>query len=174
MIRIIAVVIIATCCAACDGLTTPDNGQLVSRGFELYSWPPLGVRPLDDDIDGVVFQAMHWWNEQIGDEVFFAPTPTPDVTVEIGAISGTADGIANITHSSVGGLILNCEVTLASDAIALHDRATIVELAKHELGHCLGLDDDPKTLHLNSIMSVPLWPYGEVTPHDRGIVRSML
>jgi len=48
---------------------------------------------------------------------------------------------------------------------------------RHELGHCLGLADDPgppTTVDLRSVMASPLDPLGIVTDHDRALLAPYL
>jgi hypothetical protein len=42
----------------------------------------------------------------------------------------------------------------------------------HEMGHCLGLEDDPPSLDLSSIMSSKLLYVGGLTQADRDELRS--
>jgi hypothetical protein len=158
-----------------------DNGSLYLDGVELYASPPLGVSARSK-IRRETSDAIEWWNDQVGAEVFYEPTPTPDITVSIGAnVPFTVDpdtmyweqlGIAYADYSGYDGLITGCEIIIL-DAI-LDDYETALGVVKHELGHCLGLADDPHSLDLNSIMSSPLMWRGEVTEKDLEIVREML
>lgn len=156
---------------ACDP-TYLDEGLLVRGGLELHVTGPQGVSGPFANAAG------QWWNEQCGVGLFYSPTPTPDVTIETGYVpSGSygpdqiiADeaGIAYIDFSRVDGLILGCEVVLSSDIA--YDDQTLLETAKHEIGHCLGLADDPHSLDLNSIMSSPIGYRGQVTAGDCALV----
>ena len=162
---------------ACDP-TYLDNGRISRDGLELYSAPPLGVSA-SPEMRPFVLQAIDWWADQVGTEVFFSPTPTPDVNVTVGFVpagdefdieemTGENLGIAYLDYSRFDGLVTWCEIVISSD-IAYHE-STVLEVTKHELGHCLALDDDPRSLDLNSIMSSPLVWRGEVTPRDKAIV----
>ena len=72
------------------------------------------------------------------------------------------EGVPTVRGREVGGLaaiswahgeILTCEITISS-ALA-YDPYWHVALIEHELGHCLGLEDDPPSIDLGSIMSDP-------------------
>jgi hypothetical protein len=164
--------------ASCDP-TYLDEGLLIRDGVDLYAVPPLGISASPEMVPHVL-RATSWWNRQIGDTVFFSPTPTPDVTVSSGYVpsedydpvtaSGDLDGIAYLEYSRWDGLIVSCEVVISSDILYAREAH---EATKHELGHCLGLADDPQSLDLNSIMSSPMPWSGEVTEHDREIIRRM-
>jgi len=55
--------------------------------------------------------------------------------------------------------------------ISLHPTWGIqVHILAHELGHCLGLDDDPDSLDLASIMSSPTYPQYRPTESDVRLV----
>jgi hypothetical protein len=171
--------VLAIILAACS----PDhlnNGSLYLDGVELYASPPLGVSARSK-IQWETAEAIAWWNGQVGDEVFYEPIPTPDVTVSVGFVPSDVDvetmggdqiGVAYLDFSRVDGLIFGCEIVISSDIA--DDYETALEVTKHELGHCLGLADDPRSLDLNSIMSSPLVWRGEVTEKDLEIVREML
>ena len=143
-----------------------DNGMMFRDGVYLYSNPPLGVY-VDSEMDAlIVDEAIDWWAEQAGREMFFRPTPTPDVTVFVGHIpSSEVVGLANIRFSRFDGLITSCDIILSSDYYG--DRDYILGGVKHELGHCVGLDDDPFSRDVNSIMSNTLLPDGQLTERDR-------
>lgn len=162
-------VILATAAlvASCDP-SIHDNGQLVRGEVTLYSAPPLGVIA-SEEVRGAVSEAIIWWGEQIGEEVFFMPTPVPDVVVDEGYLEPGKLGLADIDYSRIDGLVVGCEVTLSLDLTT-----DLLEVTKHELGHCLALDDDAHSLDLNSVMSSPALPSGEVTEKDRDLVRAML
>lgn len=161
---------------ACDP-TYLDEGRDYRDGLELYSAPPLGVQA-EPDIRGFVLIAVPWWSAQIGQEVAFSPTPTPDITMAFGhvpapdydpeTLEGDVGGIANIDYSLHDGLIIGCDIIISSDLRGFDD--AVLEVVKHEIGHCLALADDPHSLDLNSIMSDPGVWRGEVTPGDRAII----
>jgi len=152
-----------------------DNGRLVRMGHTLYSPIPMGISAAPD-ITPIVESAVDWWNDQIGTEVFFMPSPTPDITVEFGPIIDPTNpddiygeiGIAYLTFSYFDGLILDCDVVVSWDY--RDDTDTATEITKHELGHCLGLADDTPSVDLNSVMQSALWTHGEVTAGDRDLI----
>lgn len=54
--------------------------------------------------------------------------------------------------------------------IAYHEPTALVTLI-HELGHTLGLDDDPESIDLNSCMSSPTYEGCGLTPGDLALLR---
>ena len=150
---------------ACDP-TYLDEGLMVRDGLVLHVDGPVGI---SGDYSEEVSQ---WWNDQCGVTLFYSPTPTPDATIEFGYVSDLDDlgnlGNADVEYSRYDGLITSCQITISSDIA--YNEETSFEVAKHEAGHCLGLDDDPNSLDLNSIMSSPLLYRGEATSHDCDLV----
>jgi hypothetical protein len=151
--------------SACDP-TYLDEGLMVREGLTLHVDGPVGIS------GEFAEEVSQWWNEQCGETLFYSPTPTPDATIEFGYVADPHElgnlGIAAIEYSRIDGLITFCEITISSD-IAYHEE-TALEVAKHEAGHCLGLDDDPNSLDLNSIMASPSLYRGQVTPGDCELV----
>ena len=135
--------------AAC---TPVDNGMI--PGVEGPIVLPLYV---DGDDDG----AGEWWNGYSVLPLFEAGV-APDVDetgwvyVRHGFLRPGVRGEAIVT-TSPRGEVLWCDVTIDDPA---------PEVYRHELGHCLGLADDPRSLDLGSIMSNPTMADGEPTGHD--------
>lgn len=149
--------------AACDP-TYLDEGLMVREGLTLHADRSMGITP-----GQYSEEVAQWWNEQCGAELFHLTGATPDVQIEVGFVAGEDTlGDALVDFDLFDGRIARCVITVSSD-IAYHE-ATAIEVAKHEAGHCLGLDDDPSSLDLNSIMSDPLLYRGEVTPGDCDLV----
>ena len=157
-----------------------DVGLLERDAGDLYACPPLGISP-QQDVSSATDTAVTWWNEQIGEQVFFLSPYVTDFSVRRGYVppgdydpestTGGVAGIARLEYSE-DGLITSCDITVSIDIS--YSWQTMVEVIKHELGHCLGLDDDPYSLDLNSIMSDPMVWRGEVTELDRELVLEML
>jgi hypothetical protein len=153
---------------------------MVRDGVTLRTNLPVGVSS-SVEMWPYTLSAAQWWNQQVREVVFDFPTSTPDVMVYSGYVpagdfdvetaTGGAAGFADIQYSLWDGLITSCEITVSSD---ISDAHSVVEVTKHELGHCLGLDDDPDSLDLNSIMSSPMPWRGELTEGDLALVRGML
>jgi len=138
--------------AALLSCTPVDNGLVPGMAGPVVL--PLYVDGDDDD-------AGDWWNE-------FSPVPLFErggapgadefgwVYVRQGFLPPGIRGIASVV-TSPRGEVLWCDVTI--DDVA-------PEVYRHELGHCLGLADDPRSLDLGSIMSNPTMADGEPTGHD--------
>jgi hypothetical protein len=180
---------------------------MLAAAFVLLGADCPGPEDLDEDFiivdDGLVLQplalpatvsatpdalpfaldAADWWNVTLGAlvlEVVDAPT---DITVELGLVPATTEdidsggepmGIARLDYDEAG-FITACEIVISSDIA--YDEATVAQVARHELGHCLALADDPgppMTVDLASIMSSPLDPLGELTDHDRALLLPFL
>ena len=175
--------LLATGCP--DSPTWLDNGLMVRDGLELHvDFFPQTVTA--DDLEGdteLLPEAVTWWNDQLDFEAFEQVDHIADINVTIGYVPITdwnpeypdqgEAGLAEVTYDS-SGVINDCQVTLSSD-VSYH-RPTLLQVLKHELGHCLGLDDDPgppTTVDLRSVMGVPLDPLGEVTDHDQELIEAM-
>lgn len=75
-------------------------------------------------------------------------------------------GCADVEYDRLTGEIWSGEAVLNHDHV--YDRATYVAAAKHEMGHFLGLDDDPMPgIDLNSIMRSKLLVTGTLSKRDR-------
>lgn len=135
-----------------------DNGLMTRGELMLHVEGPQGV-------SGVFAEEVaQWWNEQCGAELLYAPTPTPDITISRGYVEGEEVlGVADVQYSNFDGLILSCDITVSSDVF---DEVFALEVAYHEAGHCLGLDDDPNSQDLQSIMASPMIYEGRATPGD--------
>lgn len=164
---------------ACDPAYLDERWHVAAGGTELRPGALPATVDADDDCDGVVAEAVSWWAEQLGAPAFVLCDGDCDVVVALGLVPATTEdidtggeplGLAEIDYAS-DGAVLACEVTLSSD-IAYH-RETLLQAARHELGHCLGLADDPgppATVDLRSVMSSPLDPLGTLTDHDRALL----
>jgi len=168
-----------------DGPTWLDNGLMVRGGLELHvdSFPrTITADDLEGD-DTLLPEAVAWWNDQLDFEAFEQVDHVAAIDVTIGYVPVTdwdpeypdqgEAGLADVTYDS-SGVISHCLVTLSSD-IAYH-RPTLLKVLEHEMGHCLGLADDPgppTTVDLRSVMGLPIDPLGEVTAKDYDLIHAM-
>lgn len=170
----------------CDPPTVEDNGfhTPADTGVALHPGDlPLFVAP-DETIDDatLVPEAIGWWNSELSSDnvarlafLEAGGIDAPQVVVAYGYVpapdsdlSGEGDpvGIAYLDYAEDGS-VLSAEIVLSSDYS--YHRPTMLKALEHELGHTLGLADDPGvdiTVDLMSIMSSPLDPLGELTEHD--------
>jgi predicted Zn-dependent protease len=154
-----------------------DNGRMLRTGVELRQCEPLAgisgdTRVLPDAVD-----QWNTWADMDGVERTWFAIANGAISVEEGYVpvsewnpeypdQGEA-GIAAIEYAEESGCITDCRITLSSD-IADH-RPTLLQVLRHEMGHCLGLDDDPGidiTVDLRSVMGRPIDPLGVLTPGD--------
>ena len=148
-----------------------DNGRWITpSGEEAYPVAlPWAIENSSDIDEELYLEAIDWWNDQAGFDVYVDYSPG-DIVVESGyAGSEEVYGLFN-GATIASGAIVNGTITISSD-ILYHEETTFYSLV-HEMGHPLGLDDDPRSLDLNSIMSSPLLVGGELTDHDQAIVES--
>ena len=128
------------------GVLELDHGKLKGRnGQELRATYPLVI--VHSEIDT---WAGQWWNDQLNHEVFVdrASSNFEWVTINIDDLEPNVWGEAALDYNEAG-LIYRCEVRIERTASGSWRQRVI----RHELGHCMGLDDDAISLDLDSIMS---------------------
>jgi hypothetical protein len=152
-----------------------DNGLIRRDGINLWASPPIGVL-VESSIDqGIVRESIDWWNERPSEDVFHETTQFPGASIGMGHVPDWTDleelGIAYLyLDEEIEGLISFCEIVISENIEG--DRKTLIRVVKHDLGHCFGLDNDPYSI--NSIMSSPIVPNGEVTPNDLALIEGMI
>lgn len=171
-----------------DRLNNLDNGKLVRDGYELEPYLQPWKLVVDETVDDPDFgfdrsqitEGIGWWNEQADrdgtDRTWFVEgdsTDVPDVAgvilIDVGYTGGTEDQpiLGNHYFAYSEGFILYATITISSDIT--YDEDTVLAVLKHEMGHAMGLADDPgppETVDLNSVMGSPLVLDGELTDHD--------
>ena len=179
MARLLALTVLL---AACDPTYLDEGFHVADDGVELHPGAMPATVAGDEDTAGLAIDACAWWADQLGADAL-VPSEPGYVTVALGLVpASTADldaggeplGIASIGYSAWGS-VLTCDVTISSDIA--YDRDTALQVLRHELGHCLGLADDPgppTTVDLRSVMASPLDPLGIVTDHDRALLAPYL
>jgi len=153
--------------------TPVDNGWATPYRPSQLSHAPYGVAGYQsmerERIDHLVPETIEWWNSQVGLEVFWHNKINPIVTIDVNRL-GTV-GKAQVTTDQLEGALLSCSIILDVD-LAYSVRTMRLAL-RHELGHCLGLADDPgidATVELRSVMGSPLDPLGVLTARDRRLI----
>lgn len=128
------------------------------------------------EADEAVDEAVALWNDASILDLFVVGDPSrydgcawmedgcPGTIIVWSGATVDPDALGEATLYDHDGEVVRCEVTLTSLWPA---EAHIVA---HELGHCLGLDDDPESLDLGSIMSDPQHDGDRPTAHDVDIV----
>jgi len=116
--------------------------------------------------DGVIRVVHHFEGETEYPEathgvvnVFYGYLPSDDLETDTGGL---------FEYALRDGQLLYGTVTVSSD-LGYHDQ-TISAIIRHELGHALGLADDPASIDLNSVMSYELAEHGELTEQDFDLV----
>lgn len=166
---------------ACDPTYLDEDWIVAEDGTELHPGAMPVTVSAEDDCADVAGDAIAWWGGELGVDAFVA-RDDGYASVALGLVPDAGDinsdgeplGHASIEYSAWGS-VLSCDVTLSSD-IAYHGE-TLVQVARHELGHCLGLADDPgppTTVDLRSVMASPLDPLGILTDHDRALLAPYL
>lgn len=117
----------------------------------------------------MLMQSFDWWNEQVGFDVF-----TDNSSIGFSEISVEAnlmpENVAGEFHDVTreDGMILSGSITISSDI--MYDQDYAESALHHEMGHALGLADDPYSIDLNSVMSSPLIEGGQLTDRDRSLL----
>jgi len=139
-------------------VTVDESIDLAQAEEAIHFWESSGT------VDGLPPSWFQLWHEEQ------APGDPGSVYLEIGYVSDhdpsddyEPGGRAILEWTAVDE-IRSCHIIISSD-IAYHE-ATVQTNLRHELGHCLGLADDPSSLDLDSIMSSPR-PGSMLTEHDR-------
>lgn len=195
--------LVASCGPDCGPVTLEDmdHGRLTRDGLELFPevlpWTVVACDHEDLPRD-VVQEAMTWWNDRVGDELFIGGVDQEEldrlelldvqdrpgiVTVNVEAIlwegwtvdgeDPNANGVA-VLHGPPG-LITAADVVVDYE-ISYH-RSTVRATLIHELGHTLGLADDegpPVTVDLNSCMGSPTPEGCDLTDRDLQIILDSL
>jgi hypothetical protein len=171
------VLIAALLCLASDcedaRLRALDNGRMtLDDGTPMGPYIVPWYLTVEDSIDDqMVIDAMAWWNEQVGFVVYeMDEWSFSEVTVSSGYTGDEdADGVfRDLTHDD--GMIDRGDIIVSSDILYDDDYAQAV--LRHEMGHALGLADDPHSVDLNSVMSSPVIIGAELTVSDREILEA--
>lgn len=165
-----------------------DNGRLEMSGYNVephhYPMRVIALTSVDDEAFGfdrdLIIQAVEWWNEQasrdgiqrnvfvVDDEAI--PGTTGVIEVGVGYTGDSyEDGIPGIYEFYYDEEFIMYGVVTVSSDITYNDR-TVIDVLRHELGHALGLDDDPDSIDLDSVMGSPLVYDGGLTEGDFGLV----
>jgi len=138
---------------------------------------------IDNDVDTKIAQeAIEWWTKRTTYNISWGRedqdvwdhigTDYPllggnfFVTVEAVPESEKCGGITDLRYNLDTGLIYTGTIKI-NHAYA-YDKQTYLKAMIHEIGHVLGLEDDPLPgIDLNSIMRVTLNPTGVLTEEDR-------
>lgn len=136
-----------------------EKGMIMQGGYPLYPRMPLGVVSYDGATQEAQEFAISFWNTVAGAEVFYLDL---DGTVGIRREQITQGYLGLASIDLVGTEIVGCQITLSVP----NPRPTWV--LTHEMGHCLGLDDDVGTPYLMHSSG-----YHELSPTDISLVREI-
>lgn len=125
-----------------------DRAGLIVEGDVMLHQEALPVTIDCGDVD--CGEALDAWQRWLGRPAF-EPGDPARVAVAEGDLPPDIYGQAAISWDQDTGSISSCGVTLQRGE-------WWEEVLEHELGHCLGLDDDEYSIDVGSIMSVPTWP----------------
>lgn len=168
----------------------PDNGLMVREGTdgEVTLRPkelPLTVFGRDGITAEEIVWASEWWNKRAGRKLFRSggvdyfydvaydggkAGKTRHVFVSVGAAESKCGGIARPIFDKANGEIWYTEITINHEH-AYH-KSTRKATLLHEMGHALGLEDDPHSLDRGGIMDEKAATVGisDPTPHDLEVI----
>jgi hypothetical protein len=150
-----------------------DNGMMSSPMF--LPWAVVMDETADDTLHQLTEDQCAWWNEELSKDgtvrvVFHFENYSeyPGDTIGViwvgwGELEDPLGGYFSYIRSVPDNKILRGWVTIEPD---MRDRGGLFlsRLVRHELGHALGLADDP--LGIDSIMEYKINLFGELTEHD--------
>ena len=156
-----------------------DEGLIIRNGVELHVTKLPITISCDEDFDcQAVRNSIQWWQDEFDrhwpvwhdEREMYAITPfdapqifeivdgTAMVRVEEYPLPMTKGGVSSIEYTEDGRIL--------STLIMMNEGVWDRWMLNHEIGHSFGLEDDPKSLDLNSIMASPVIPYSNLTEHD--------
>lgn len=162
----------------CGPLVKDEGIYQVEGEFVVPDRIPMNVlvepsmEDLLDEAPTLAEEAINEWNAWAGFLVFERALIVGEVSVDFGITPPVQDefGFSDTFGMSLLGIdddlrITKCTVTV-SNSIAYH-APTVRTTIEHELGHCLGLLDDPNSVELESVMSSSPANGYDLTAHDR-------
>jgi hypothetical protein len=187
---IILSTLLASCCTSQqtpqppvpDALGEPEQGQIVRDGQSLHVVRFPRTIQIDDAVDPrMAASVVAWWNLEMSRDgvsraVFDAwdGEGDPDITVHYEVLQPNILGLAGIRNTLAGEIVTPCRIRINVRLVIMPTALT--ETLRHELGHCIGLDDDPierAAPFLNSIMEARLPRRGNLTHRDFFLLRRM-
>lgn len=167
--------------SACVKAPLIDLG-LRERGIHRLRWEdfpvPVECVPNEDLDTSVCERVLAWWNVSLGTKVFTRASSSAPVSLSVGFVPCRDWGEAGhecpsgmATVNSRQGRIYGCDAVISSDVT--YHAPSVEAIAAHELGHCLGLEDDGFSVMSRSVMRDPVvvpLSGAEVTIQDRFLV----
>jgi len=114
-------------------------------------------RPCHDDTDALCVEGAH---------PFVIDDTSPIITIEEGDLEPDVIAETWIEHD-IDGAILRARIVMA---IGWWNHSHL----RRELGHALGLENDPPSFDVRSIMSDTVLPGAQLTDHDERLLRPWL
>jgi len=156
---------------SCTPELPPDNGRwILSNGEELvpYSYPWIVTSTFE--LEEETKEALEWWNERTSRKLFVFSSESYEEW-ELGIIpvaqKDIGDRLGNCSCRYPVGTLMACKISISLD---IKDYLIKRETLKHELGHSLGLQDDPWIPQRLSIMMYKLFPRAPITTQDKFLV----
>lgn len=181
MMRRIAMVMVALSLVGsdCERRRVEELDEGLFAEPEYFPWSVVAEPELELQVEN----ACSWWNDEMSRDgvvrVVFLPEPGAEyppgtagvIPVSFGYIPLNDDetepgGVFD--YGERDGLLVFGSITVSADFEYHTD--TVSSVLRHELGHALGLADDPNSIDLNSVMSYELAENGALTDHDFDLV----
>lgn len=191
-----AVLLVVIFCVSCAStqrifnqrMDSLDNGFMINNGNCVNALSlPISVFPSYGTAYRWVAAAVLWWNTELDHEFFVIEDNQSTALIysdhyiegftasnqwfDLDELySDLTYGRASLGLDENGGIVTQY---IELNYILAHNDRAMIQSLKHELGHLLGLQDDPGppvTVDLNSIMADSLIWNGELTRNDRNLI----
>lgn len=164
-------------------IQTADRGVMLDGVHEVHpAHLPWEVRVSSEVPLVEVRNAIRFWGQQTGRRDLFESPIVADIETDQFGDPKPVWGAILIMHANMAEDATTApyqvrgQWTLIANVVSINQRLgadVYQDVMRHELGHCLGLEDDDVSPDSRSIMQRVLFRHGIVTPEDRHRIRRL-